>query len=108
MVNYVDNAVKYTDTGDVRVTLSSMQGPDGAWTRLEVRDSGIGIKNEDIWKLFDKFSRTEEAKRHDPNGMGIGIYFAKRVIRDHGGNVGAFSEGVGRGSTFWLELPMKQ
>ena len=107
VVNYVDNAVKYTDTGDVRVTLSSMQGPDGAWARLEVRDSGIGIKNEDIWKLFDKFSRTEEAKRQDPNGMGIGLYFAKRVIRDHGGNVGAFSEGIGRGSTFWFEVPMR-
>ena len=40
--------------------------------------------------------------------MGIGIYFAKRVIRDHGGNVGAFSEGVGKGSTFWMELPMKK
>ncbi len=49
-----------------------------------------------------------EAKKLYPNGMGIGIYFAKRVIRDHGGNVGAFSEGVGKGSTFWMELPMKK
>ncbi|OHA03595.1 MAG: hypothetical protein A3C92_01240 [Candidatus Sungbacteria bacterium RIFCSPHIGHO2_02_FULL_53_17] len=106
VVNYVDNAVKYTDTGEVRVTLSPMQGPDGKWARLEVRDSGMGIKKEDIWKLFGKFSRTEEAKQHDPNGMGIGIYFAKRVIQDHGGNVGAHSEGINKGSTFWMELPM--
>ena len=44
---------------------------------------------------------------HNSNGMGIGIYFAKRVVQDHGGTVGAFSEGIGKGSTFWMELPMK-
>lgn len=108
VVNYIDNAVKYTEQGTVRVLLTPMAGPDGTWARLEVKDSGIGIKHEDIWKLFGKFSRTEEAKSKDPNGMGIGIYFAKRVIQDHGGNVGAHSEGVGRGSTFWMELPMKK
>lgn len=107
VVNYVDNAIKYTERGDVRVTLAPMQGPDGRWARLEVRDQGIGIKKEDIGKLFNKFSRMDEAKQKDPNGMGIGIYFAKRVVQDHGGNVGAFSEGLGKGSTFWLELPMR-
>ena len=40
--------------------------------------------------------------------MGIGIYFAKRVVQDHGGNVGAHSKGAGQGSTFWMELPMRQ
>lgn len=106
VVNYIDNAIKYSDRGEARVTLTPMQGPDGAWARLEVRDSGIGIKQDDIWKLFSKFSRTDEAKQRDPNGMGIGLYFAKRVAQDHGGNVGAFSEGAGKGSTFWMELPM--
>ena len=58
-------------------------------------------------KFIFRFSRAEEAKTRDPNGMGIGTYFAKRVVQDHGGNVGAFSEGPGKGSTFWMELPMK-
>ena len=107
VVNYVDNAIKYSDRGEARVTLSPMAGPDGRWARLEVADSGMGIKKEDIPWLFDKFSRTDEAKIRDPNGMGIGTYFAKRVVQDHGGNVGAFSEGPGKGSTFWMELPMK-
>lgn len=108
VANYIDNAIKYTEKGDVRVLLKSMEGPDGKWARLEVTDSGMGIKKEDIGLLFTKFSRTDEAKMYDPNGMGIGIYFAKRVVQDHGGNVGVFSEGIGRGSTFWMELPMKR
>ena len=108
VVNYFDNAIKYSDKGEVRVALEPMQGPDGKWLRLSVTDNGLGIRKEDIWKLFAKFSRTDEARSRDPNGMGIGIYFAKRVVQDHGGNVGAFSEGVGKGSTFWLELPMKK
>ena len=74
--------------------------------RLSIKDTGIGIKPADVQMLFAKFSRTEEAKKHDPNGMGIGLFFVKRVIGDHGGSVGAESEGIGKGSTFWFELPV--
>ena len=58
-------------------------------------------------KLFAKFVRTEEAKKQDPNGMGIGLYFVKRIVDDHGGKVWVESEGLGRGSTFFVELPIK-
>ena len=59
-------------------------------------------------RLFVKFARTEEAQRSDPNGMGIGLYFVKKVAEDHGGKVWVESEGIGKGSTFFIELPLKR
>jgi len=107
VVNYMDNAIKYSSAGGrVVVGLDVTGSGADAWARLSVKDNGLGIKHEDIAKLFDKFSRTDEAKNFDPNGMGIGLYFAKRVVQDHGGRVWAESEGIGRGSTFSLELPL--
>lgn len=107
VVNLVDNAIKYSfEGGRIAVALDTTGSGGDARARISVRDGGIGIKHEDIGKLFDKFSRTEEAKNHDPNGLGIGLYFAKRVVQDHGGRTGVESEGIGHGSTFWLELPI--
>lgn len=105
VINLVDNALKYTPGGK-KITIST--GPAGQMLRLSVRDEGMGIKKEDIGKLFTKFARTEEAQRMDPNGMGIGLYFVKRVIDDHGGKVWVESEGSGKGSTFFVELPLNR
>lgn len=107
VVNYLDNAVKYSKQGNIVVVLERVGSGSDARARLSVKDSGLGIKKEDTPKLFGKFSRTDEAKNMHPDGMGIGLYFVKRIIEDHGGTVGASSEGIGRGSTFWFELPMK-
>lgn len=107
VVNYMDNAIKYSsEGGKVDVALDAAGSGADARLRVSVRDHGLGIKHEDIAKLFDKFSRTDEAKNYDPNGMGIGLYFAKRVVQDHGGAVGVESDGIGKGSMFWFELPM--
>ncbi|MBI2053534.1 MAG: HAMP domain-containing histidine kinase, partial [Candidatus Sungbacteria bacterium] len=106
VVNYLDNAVKYSEAGNIVVGLERVGAGAGAMMRLSVKDTGIGIKLGDVEKLFAKFSRTEEAKRYDPAGMGIGLFFVKRIIADHGGSVGAVSEGIGKGSTFWFELPV--
>lgn len=102
VVNYLDNAIKYSDKGRIGVTLER----SGNNLRFAVKDVGLGIKAEDISKMFGKFHRTEEAQVKDPNGMGIGLYFVKRVVEDHGGKVGVYSGGVGKGSTFWMDLPM--
>ncbi|TSC77599.1 MAG: hypothetical protein G01um101433_516 [Parcubacteria group bacterium Gr01-1014_33] len=106
-VNLVDNAVKYSKEGEVAVRLEVTATGGKPHARLSVHDSGIGIKKEDIAKLFSKFARTEQAQLADPNGMGIGLYFVKRVVEDHGGKVWAESEGEGKGSTFFLEIPMR-
>ncbi|MBI2047695.1 MAG: HAMP domain-containing histidine kinase, partial [Parcubacteria group bacterium] len=104
-INLLDNAIKYSPEGST-VEANIAQIPKTV--RFSVKDGGIGIKPEDRAKLFTKFVRTEEAAKKDPSGMGIGLYFVKRVIDDHGGNVGVESEGVGKGSTFFVELPVRQ
>lgn len=107
IINLIHNSIKYSPRGAITVRLArSGEGPD-AKMLLSVKDEGAGIKPEDISKLFIKFNRTEEVKVIDPNGMGIGLYFVKRVVEDHGGKAWAESEGLGKGSTFIVELPVK-
>lgn len=120
IVNLVDNAIKYSASGEAlqNFSLKNLDGQvlirlekipsDKTKIRLSVKDSGMGIKQEDQKRLFAKFMRTEEANKNDPNGMGIGLYFVKRVVEDHGGKVWVESEGLGKGSTFFVELPLNK
>ena len=109
IINLIDNAIKYSPEGSsVVITEEIKTKTIGKNTvRFSVKDQGIGIKPEDVSRLFTKFTRTIEAQKTDPNGMGIGLYFVKRVVEDHGGAVGATSEGAGKGSTFFVELPIR-
>ena len=103
VVNLIDNAVKYSKKGGhIMVKLEKT----GDKARYSVQDDGIGVKPEDRKKLFTKFARATNAQLADPGGMGIGLYFVKRVVEDHKGAVGVQSEGEGKGSTFWVELPL--
>ena len=108
MINLIDNALKYSPRGGkilIREEVVSRSGKK--FLRFSVQDQGIGIAPEDLGKLFTKFSRTPESQKIDPGGMGIGLYFVKMVVEDHGGLVGAESQGMGKGSTFFVELPLK-
>lgn len=105
--NTIDNAIKYSpDGGLITVSVEPFERTQKQWVRFSVKDAGIGIKKEDLQKLFIKFSRTEEAHRVDPDGMGIGLYFVKHIIDDHQGTVRVESEGLGKGSTCIVELPL--
>jgi len=105
--NLVDNAIKYSHASGV-VVVTIRQNRVGQVVRLSVRDAGIGMSTDELRQLFTKFGRAKEAARLDPNGMGIGLYFVKRIVEDHGGRVWAESEGLGKGSTFIVELPMRE
>ena len=102
VINLLDNALKYSKIGSVVVTLR----PRSKRLALSVADNGIGIQKDDISKLFQKFGRTEMTKKDQPDGMGLGLYFAKRIVDDHSGRIWVESEGVGKGSTFFVELPV--
>ncbi|MBI4099354.1 hypothetical protein HY442_02415 [Candidatus Parcubacteria bacterium] len=102
VVNMLDNAVRYSAAGTIRVRLA----PSSGGLILSVADQGIGIASDDIPRLFNKFIRTEEAKKFRTDGMGIGLYFAKKIVADHRGRVWAESPGIGKGSTFSVELPV--
>lgn len=106
VANLMDNAIKYSSAGEVLVRLEQVERGGAPHLRFSVHDDGIGIAAEDLPRLFSKFIRTDAAKRVRAEGMGIGLYFAKRIIEDHGGRIWAESPGLGKGSTFIVELPI--
>ena len=99
--NLVDNAHKYTYHGK-RVEVGVAKMPEGV--RLTVRDEGIGIDPNDMDKLFQKFSRLENALSIEVGGTGLGLYWSKRIIDLHGGTVAVQSK-PGNGTTFTVMLP---
>jgi protein-histidine pros-kinase len=102
LYNYLSNAIKFTpENGQVIVRLN----PEGnKLFRLEVEDNGIGIKPEDIHKLFIEFQQLDASAAKKYAGTGLGLALTKRIVEAQGGNVGVRSE-VGKGSTFFAVFP---
>jgi len=107
MINLLHNAIKYTQNGTIIVRQQVIGRDDKEFVRISVHDNGIGIAKEDVHRLFAKFVRTKEAKIIDVNGLGLGLFFIKKVVEDHGGRAWAESEGLDKGSTFIIEIPFK-
>ncbi len=102
IMNLIDNAIHYTPKGEVKVTLEA----DKDSATFKVKDSGIGVPENEKQHLFQKFYRASNAKVERPNGNGIGLFLVKRVIEDQGGKI-IFESTVGKGSTFGFTLPFK-
>jgi len=101
--NIVDNAVKYTRQGGVTVKLES----ENDKIKIEVKDTGIGMDEEDKKHLFEKpFQRSKEAWTANAIGKGIGLYLSAQIIKAHGGRIWAESNGLEKGSAFYIELPI--
>jgi PAS domain S-box-containing protein len=99
--NFLDNASKYTPTGG---KISCVITETARTIRVEVIDSGIGIKEDEQKRVFSKFFRAPEAVLLEPTGSGLGLYMAKNIIEGHGGKIGFFSR-LGKGSTFYFVIP---
>lgn len=97
--NIIENAIKYTKQGGVKVSVDV----DGNRVRFTVTDTGIGIPEEDVPHLFQKFYRVDNSQTREIGGTGLGLYLIKRLADNIGGTVGVKSV-YGQGSTFWLEL----
>jgi two-component system phosphate regulon sensor histidine kinase PhoR len=98
--NLMENALKYTDAGWVRVRLE----PGPIKVRVTVADSGRGISPEHLPRIFERFYRVDQARSRALGGTGLGLSIVKHAVQLHGGTVGVESK-VGEGSTFWLEIP---
>lgn len=100
--NLVDNAIKYTASGGkVDVTLRTLNG----MAELIVSDTGIGIAEEDLGKVFERFFRTDRARSRDQiSGTGLGLSICKAVVETHGGTIHCASQ-LGKGTTMTVRLP---
>ncbi len=103
LVNLINNAVKFTDSGNV--TVSAFLNPERS-IQIEVSDTGIGFPPEDAEAIFDKFQQAKQGDTlHDrPKGTGLGLAICREIVNRHGGRVWAQSR-PGQGSTFALTLP---
>jgi two-component system sensor histidine kinase SenX3 len=101
--NLIENAVKYAD-GHSPVTVSLLPGDE--WTDLVVRDRGIGIPQQDLERVFERFYRVDKARTRATGGTGLGLAIVRNVARTHGGEVHVASR-EGEGSTFTLRLPLE-
>ena len=98
----IDNAIKYTKSGGVQVGLQ--EGQD--YITIFVKDTGIGIDEKYKDMIFERFVRLPEAKKMSPEGLGIGLYLAKNIIKAHGGKL-YFVSKKDEGTTFYIVLPKK-
>src|SRR3989344_2653796 len=101
--NLVDNAMKYNSKGG-SVTVRIKQLPQQPYIQVSIQDAGIGILPADMDKLFTKFYRAPNARKVRADGTGLGLYIARNIIRQHGGEISAEST-LGRGTTFSFTLP---
>ncbi|MFR0801934.1 MAG: response regulator [Suilimivivens sp.] len=107
MLNYASNAIKYTESGQIDVTLECKDMGDGyAVLTYTVKDTGQGIRQEDMGRLFTMYSQLNVEKNHSKEGTGIGLAISKYFIDSMGGEVSAESR-YGEGSTFSFRLPQK-
>ncbi len=101
LVNLLDNAVKYTDSGGTVTVKARRQGGEN---HLIVSDTGCGISEEHLPRIFDRFYRVDKARSREMGGTGLGLSIVKHVAQAHGGRVEVESA-PGRGSTFRIILP---
>ena len=102
LFNLLDNAVKYSSEGGV---IRLEVGQTGSQLVLSVIDGGIGIPNEDLPRIFERFYRADKARSRELGGTGLGLAIVKHIVQLHGGRVEAASE-LGRGTTIRAILPI--
>jgi signal transduction histidine kinase len=102
LLNLVGNAIKFTDKGDVSITVSSS---DESFT-VAVRDTGSGIASGDQLKIFEEFQQADSSTTKEKGGTGLGLAISKRIIEMHGGRLRVDSV-PGEGSTFYFTIPIK-
>ena len=102
--NLMDNAVKYKRQEiDLQLTVTTRN--EQGRLQIVIQDNGIGIKKENLKKIFDKFYRVHTGNLHDVKGFGLGLAYVKKIITDHKGSIRAESE-LGVGTKFIIALPL--
>jgi PAS domain S-box-containing protein len=106
LLNFLSNAVKFTEKGAVTVKTSWRRGRGGGRLKLSVMDTGAGIARSNVGRLFERFSQAEVSINRTHGGTGLGLAISKGIVELMGGKIGVKTR-PGQGSTFWFELPMQ-
>jgi signal transduction histidine kinase len=102
LLNLVGNAIKFTDTGEVRVTAKAINGHFA----VSVTDTGPGIPEEHQARIFEQFHQVDSSNTKAKSGTGLGLAIAKQIVEMHGGRIWVQST-LGKGSTFQIEVPTR-
>ena len=102
--NLMDNAVKYRKT-DEALNITMKTWNDDKFLYLSIKDTGMGMKKENLKKIFDKFYRVHTGNVHDVKGFGLGLAYVKKVVDLHDGEIKVESE-FGKGTKFTIKLPV--
>ncbi len=103
LVNLVSNAVKFTEAGEVRIAVRPVPREDGLWIAFEVRDTGIGMSEEQLGRLFQPFTQADSTMTRRFGGTGLGLCISKNLAVILGGDITVASV-PGKGSTFQLTM----
>jgi signal transduction histidine kinase len=101
LLNLASNAVKFTERGEIRIRCEIVSST----LRIDVSDTGIGIRHTDLPLLFQPFSQVDDSLRKRHIGTGLGLYLSRRLAQLLGGEITVESE-YGKGSTFRVEIPI--
>ncbi len=103
LINFVSNAIKFTDAGCVKITAGPSINIEPVGIRFEVIDTGVGINEKDLPQIFDEFWTKNLSANNTAPGTGLGLAISKRLADSLGGSIGVSSR-YGEGATFWVEL----
>ncbi len=104
LLNFLSNAVKFTDHGSITVKTTYRKDAERPLLKVSVIDTGAGISPEAVGRLFERFSQAEVSTNRSHGGTGLGLAISKSVIDLMGGRIGVETE-LGKGSCFWFEIP---
>ncbi len=104
LFNLLSNASKFTEQGEIALTVSRHIDNDQHWISFQIRDTGIGMTSEQVERLFQPFTQVDSSTTRKYGGTGLGLAITKRFCQMMGGNVTVESE-LGQGSTFTIQLP---
>ncbi len=104
LINLVKNATKFTSDGEIEIKM----GYDYANSSLvvHVRDTGRGIAQRDLHKLFNRFGKLERTANQNSEGIGLGLTIVKTIVENSGGKIVAISDGIDKGATFCFSIKM--